>query len=211
MHNCQHSQDELNEIALHGWIPAPDELNNCPRCREELASMRDAMQITESALQLVKPREDFWPGYHVRLRQHLETNSGSPIKSSPYARAATATWLRRLFTTSVPVPVPLAIAVFAAVVFAFGFIIQARTSSPTVPPSTAPSIVTKTVEVPVVQERVVTRVVYRDRRNASPQLAQQLRNRQREETPQVAEGLAGFTPAHEAKLTIIKTSYQDEK
>jgi hypothetical protein len=111
----------------------------------------------------------------------------------------------------VPVPVPLAIAVFASVVFAFAFMIRARTSSPAVPPATAASVITNTVEVPVVQERVVTRVVYRDRRNASPQLAQQLRTRQREETPQVAEGLVGFTPAHEAKLTIIKTSYQDEK
>lgn len=211
MHNCKHSKDELNEIALRGWVPGPDELSNCPRCREELASMREAIQMTTDALQLVRPREDFWPGYHARLRQRLETNSESPIKSAPRVSAVTATWLRRILTTSVTVPVPLAVAVFASIVFAFAFVIKARTSPPAVSPATPASVVTKTVEVPVVQERVVTRVVYRDRRNASPQLAQQLRTRPREASRQVAEGLVGFTPAQEAKLTIIKTSYQDEK
>jgi hypothetical protein len=211
MHNCKQSKEELIEIALRGWVPPPDELSACPRCREELASLRGVIQSTDEAMQLVKPREDFWPGYQLRLRQRLEADSELPIKSSPHLAApATPKW-RRLFTASVPIPVPLACAVLAFVVFALGFIWQARAARST-PASPAPaSVVTRTVEVPVVQEKVVTRVVYRDRRIALPQLAQKPRSPQSEESSQAAEGLAGFTPAPEPKLTIIKASYRDEK
>jgi hypothetical protein len=99
----------------------------------------------------------------------------------------------------------------AFVIFAVTFIWHARAASIAAPSPAAVSVVTRTVEVPVVQERVVTRVVYRERRNASPQLAQKLRSLPREEASQGAESLAGFTPAHEPKLTIIKASYRDEK
>jgi len=211
MHNCRQSKEELIEIALRGWTAPPDELSACPRCREELAALRSVIQCTDEAMQLAKPREDFWPGYQLRLRQRLETESELPIKSSPNLSApATSKW-RRLLTASVPIPVPLACAVLAFVVFALGFIWQARAARGA-PPSPGPaSVVTRTVEVPVVQERVVTRVVYRDRRIASPQLAQKPRSPQREGSASIAEGLAGFTPAHEPKLTIIKASYRDEK
>jgi hypothetical protein len=168
------------------------------------------IQSTDEAMQLVKPGEDFWPGYQLRLRQRLAAESELPIKSSLNLAAPTPKW-RRLFTASVPIPVPLACAVLAFVVFALGFIWQARAAR-SAPASPAPaSVVTRTVEVPVVQERVVTRVVYRDRRIASPQLARKPRSPQSEESSQAAEGLAGFTPAHDPKLTIIKASYRDEK
>jgi len=207
MHDCKHAKEEIIEIALRGWVPGPDELSNCPRCREELASLRGAMQLTDDAMQLVQPREDFWPGYHARLRQRLETQSELTMTSSPQSAPATI-W--RLLTVSVPVPAPLAFAAFAFIIFAVAFMWHARAlhAAPSVLPE---SVVTRTVEVPLVQERVVTRVVYRDRRVTAPQLAQKLRSPQREDSSQVAEGLAGFTPAHEPKLTIIKASYRDEE
>ncbi len=212
MHNCKQAKEELIEIASRGWIPAPDDLTDCPRCREELASLRGAMRITGEAMQLVKPREDFWPGYHARLRQRLEASSEVPLKSSPdFPAPGTQPRWRRIFTASVPVPAPLAFALLAFVIFAAAFIWHVRAASIAAPSPASVSVVTRTVEVPVVQERVVTRVVYRDRRNASPQLAQKLRSRPREETSQEAESLAGFAPAHEPKLTIIKASYRDEK
>lgn len=210
MHNCKRSKDELIEAASPWWIPLPDELRNCPRCYEELASLRAAMQITDEAMQLVKPGEDFWAGYHARLRQRLETESESPVRSLPDPASGSSLSWRRLFTASIPVPIPVAFAVFAFVVFAVGFVWHARAAANTAPAPPA-SVVTRTVEVPVVQERVVTRVVYRERRNASDQLARRLKSSPRAEFSGTAEGLAGFTPAPEPKLTIIKASYRDEK
>ena len=207
MHDCKHAKDEIIEAAFRGPIPGPDDSSNCPGCREELASLSRTLQATDDATQLVKPREDFWPGYHARLQQHLETGSGLPIKSSP--RPSSSRW-RRLFTAAVPVPAPLAFAALAFIVFALAFMWHARAlrAAPSVGPE---SVVTRTVEVPVIKEKVVTRVVYRDRRIPSAQLAQRIKAPQREQTYQVAQGLAGFKPANEPKLTIIKASYQDEK
>ena len=75
-----------------------------------------------------------------------------------------------------------------------------------------PPIVTKTVEVPVIHERTVTQVVYRerDRREAGSRKANAnlIAHRQNERAP---VSLFGFTPTNEVKLTIIKGSYQDEK
>jgi hypothetical protein len=205
MHNCKHAKAELTEAAFRGLISMPDGLSDCVHCREELASLRGALQITDDAMQSVKPREDFWPGYHARLRQHLETQTGLSDKSWPHL--STPSW-RKLFTASVPVPAPLAFAAFAFIIFALAFMWHARTPARTMP---LQSVVTKTVEVPVVQEKVVTRVVYRDRRIAASQLAKNFKAPHRDETNQVAAGLAGFTPANEPKLTIIKASYRDEK
>jgi hypothetical protein len=210
MHNCKQSKDELIEAALRGSVPPADDLRECPRCHEELTSLRGAMQITDEAMQLMKPAEEFWPGYHARLRQRLAAAAELPVVSSPHAMPAGLSW-RQVFAASVPVPVPLAFAVFAFIVFALAFIWHARAAG-SVSPAAAPAlVVTKTVEVPVVQERVVTRVVYRDRRNASPQLAQRVNSPKREVPAQFTEGLAGFTPAHEPRLTILKASYRDEK
>ena len=211
MHNCKQSKDKLIEAALGGWIPPADDLRECPRCHEELASLRSAMQITDEAMQLIRPAKEFWTGYHTRLRQRLEAESELQAVSAPYVSTTAGRRWRRLFTASVPVPVPLAFAVFAFIVFALGFIWHTRAARGMAPSPTPASVVTRTVEVPVVQERVVTRVVYRERRNVSAQLGRTLKSPQREEDSQTAAGLAGFTPAHEPKLTIINASYRDEK
>ena len=71
MHNCKDAKEALMEAALQGRIPIPDEFVDCPRCREEFDSLRGTMQMTEVALQLVQPRENFWVGYEARLRRRL--------------------------------------------------------------------------------------------------------------------------------------------
>lgn len=210
MHNCKQSKDELIEAALRGWLQPADDLRECPRCHEELTSLRGAMQVTDEAMQLMKPAEEFWPGYHARLQQHLASEAELPMVSSPHSMPVGLSW-RRVFTASVPVPVPLAFAVFAFVVFALAFIWHARAAVSLMPPPTPASIVTRTVEIPVVQERIVTRVVHRERRNVSAQMARRLKSPARAEDSQTAAGLAGFTPAHEPRLTILKASYRDEK
>jgi hypothetical protein len=211
MHNCKDSKEALMEAALQGRIPIPDEFVDCPRCREEFDSLRGTIQMTAVALQLVQPRENFWVGYEARLRRRL-ANDEPRASRSPLRTFASV--LRGLATSSVPVPAPLALAIFGLVVFSTFFGLRTRTISNDTPAETPPTIV-RTIQVPLIQEKQVTRVVYRDRR-AAKQTARATWGRdsaiaatRRGETPPT-QSLAGFTPVPEARLTLIKGS-QDEK
>lgn len=217
MHNCKARRNDLIDLALKptgkGQLPA--EIEQCPACREEFASLRNALRSTEMAMSLAEPVENFWPGYHERLRARLETNNQPSHYSAPAAPMGFGLWLRKLATASVPVPVPLAIALFVFAGFSIFFLVHARHSS-SAPALTPPSVLTRTIEVPVVQEKLVTRVVYRNVRQtrrdppASDSSIETVDNQQ-SEPPATIRSLEGFKPAHEAKLTIIKGSYQDEK
>jgi hypothetical protein len=101
------------------------------------------------------------------------------------------------------------------VVISTFFLLHSRTTSNGAPAQTPPTIVTRTIEVPVIQEKQVTRVVYRDR-PAPKQTAPRTLERdatdvatRRDETP-ARESLSGFTPVPQPRLTLIKGS-RDEK
>ena len=214
MHNCKHVKKNLVEMASPGWTPSPDELADCPQCREELASLRLTSQIAEAAMQLAQPGESFWAGYHSRLHQRLTNDS--PVPVTVRRRSGGAAWLREFATLSIPVPAPLALATFALVAFSVFFALHSRTKSSAAPALVPPTLVDRIVEVPVIHEREITRVVYRDRRSVAPQsglsYATQLttaRKRDVQATPET-ESLNGFKPVHEARLTLISGG-RDEK
>jgi hypothetical protein len=214
MHNCKDVKKNLVEMALPGWIPTPDELADCPRCREELEALRLTSQIADAAMRVAQPGESFWPGYHSRLHQRL--TSDSPLSGPAPGRSGPATWLRAFAALSIPVPAPLALATFALIGFSVFFALRAGMKSNGTPAVVPPTLVDRIVEVPVIHEREITRVVYRDRRNvasqsglsnASPLTAAKKRDVQ--ETP-TTETLDGFKPVHEARLTLISGG-RDEK
>ena len=105
-------------------------------------------------------------------------------------------------------PIPLAAALLVFLGGSFVFALNSR--RPLSPPP--PIVVTKTVEVPVpqekIREKVVTRVVYRerDRRQPSRAKANAIAAR-RNEPAETPISLVGFKPTNEVKLTIIKGSY----
>ena len=228
------------------------ELKDCGECREELATIRAALRTSGQALQAALPAEDFWPGYHARLEtslrnswRHNESLQTGCLRSQPTTRswpttrsqrstlsqaaARTTAWLvlRNLMTTSVRVPAPVAAALLllfgVAVFFAInsGGAATTKSLTPTLTQSVAGS--TRVVEVPVIKERVVTRVVYvetsRRPRNPANDSSLGLDNENAppidvaggvarvRSYPRTAEmSLAGFKPADEVKLTIIKGS-----
>ena len=224
MHNCKATRRVLVEATLNRGPSDQNqalaiELEQCAACREEYVSMRNTLRVTDQAIQFALPAESFWPEYEARLRRRLERDAQTFKHASPLRASKSWLWLRKLAKTSVPVPVPLASALSVFIILSIFFTIHAQRSSNAVPAVAPPSVVTKTVEVPVVREKTVTRVVYRrvpgDLRalssQPSPATSKTIIDQRKEFRVPAAAGLAGFKPANEAKLTIIKGSYRDEK
>ena len=222
MHNCKLIRSSLTDLALDEIQPQLKnqllaELEGCSACQEEYASIRDALRVSGQALSLTLPAESFWSGYHNRLVNRIENYSPTRPRLSWGLRA----WLgmQKLSTTSVRVPLPVAT---AALLLLFGalclFAWQSRRRV-TAPPAQITSVITKTVEVPVIQEKVVTRIVYVEKnRSRSRSVPNQLEpnatglaqaNPAAPETTAIS--LVGFKPTDQVKLKIMKGSYRDEK
>ena len=209
MHDCKATRARLNELAGNGEdAQLLNELRQCAACNEEHASLRSTLRLVDQTIRAAAPADDFWPAYHARLRQRLESAAKLDAPFQPAERSGVLGSLLTFFNASVRVPVPIA----AILLLVLGATIVSALRSRRSPVTTPPIIVTKTVEVPVIHEKTVTQVVYRDRnrreiasRKASGNLMVQ---RQNERAP---VNLSGFTPTNEVKLTIIKGSYQDEK
>jgi hypothetical protein len=91
---------------------------------------------------------------------------------------------------------------------------------PEQPAAQPPMIVNVPVEVPVVQEKVVTRVVYRDRYSQSRTSRRAVDGTHTEDTfarsrkpgtEEIPASLTGFKPTDEIKLTVIKGGVPNEQ
>jgi hypothetical protein len=219
MHSCKAITNELVELALSR---APENqsllagIRECPACREEFTAMENALRATDLAMQSAQPPEDFWPGYRARLRKRLELNVPTSRAKPGPRRLNGRAWGLGFLTASIRIPVPVAAALLVLMlssIFIFSRAQQWSNAKVIFPP---PSVITRTVSVPVIQEKPVTRVVYRDRGPLSRQLAPAQKKsvtapERRGESASVAQGLEGFKPVNEPRLTIIKGSYKDEK
>jgi hypothetical protein len=210
MHNCKANRDTLIALALNPpdqTQSLPAEFGRCANCREEYAALQTLLRVVDQTKQSALPAENFWPGYHTRLRQRLETESPARVAAPVAAtRFSLRTLLGNLFSSSVRVPIPLAAAllVFLGGSFVFALNYRRPLSAPT------PIIVNRMVEVPVTQEKVrekiVTRFVYRERDRRQSASANAIA-RHKESTAETPISLVGFKPENEVKLTIIKGSY----
>ena len=212
MHDCKTTRERLNELAVSGEdTQSLAELRHCEACREEYESLRSTLRLADQALRSA-PAEDFWPGYHARLRQRLESVSQEHAPTMAVEPSGALTWLRSLVTGSVRVPVPIAAVLLLAFVATILFAVKSRRARATVLPGET-TVVTETVEVPVIHEKTVTRLVYRnrDRREGNERRGAEALAQRQNETGRAPVSLSGFTPTNEVKLTIIKGSYRDEK
>ena len=236
MHNCKLFRNSFIDLALDEIPSARStqllaELNNCQACREEYAALRSTLHISDQALRSGLPGEEFWPGYRTRLRAKLlatpaQVESTGELHSSAAFPApkslSSQLWLalRTMATTSVRVPIPAALAVLL-VFGAYFFVMRTRgqVNATSLPPVVFAE--PRTVEVPVIQEKVITRVVYVEKKNrrfgrdtnqpANPGGINGVAGTGSDATNRTALSLAGFKPTDEVKLTIIKGSYKDQK
>lgn len=238
MHNCKETREIFTELLLDGMDFRSDqaisaELSRCSECRSEFEALSATLRLTNRLGETAAPAEDYWPAYHSKLRQRLvnaQTESSTsrakaqrhkdelgPLFEPLRPRAGTSLFARFL-KTSVPVPLPLALALVVAVSVALPFAIRAARKEVQQPNTT--TIVRVPVEVPVVREKIVTRVVYRDRYQAgrftkqtteASQAESTFAKSQRSQVEAMPPGLAGFKPSDEVKLTVIKGGVPNEK
>ena len=216
MHNCKATKGRAAELLLKDLDGSYGELVECQDCRNELETLRDVLRITTRQVEASAPSEDYWNGYHARLRSKLEDAvAGSVGYPQLHLRSS---WLRKFLTATVRVPVPIGVAAVFALAVAIFFGVQGARKQPQ--PPTA-SVIHVPIEVPVIQEKTVTRVVYR-RPTRQPSRQPTRRSNSEASAPDDVSTLAtsqrlnsttltGFKPLDEVKLTVIKGGSPDEK
>lgn len=210
MHNCKTTRDLMTELLTEGAATPTHELlielRCCSECREEFDALKKTLHVTTRTIESVAPPEEYWSGYHASLKRKL-LGSRAPVETPPQP-----SWVVRLFRTSVPVPVPVGLALI--ILFAGAFFYASRAA--TIQVRQEPTVVRMPVEVPVIQERVVTQTVYRYRyrtvvsRTGNKVDDQATLARSQKSNP-VPATLIGFKPLEEIKLTVIKGGTGNDK
>lgn len=197
MHNCKTTRERLTEQLLDGSDPRMSlaaDLRECAECREEFRALKETLALTTRFIETATPPDNYWPGYHARLKEKLYAAQQPRIEPGQYPG---------FFSSSIRVPVPVAFAIVAVVVLAFVLI-----RVPANAPAAEPTVVHVPVEVrvPIIQEKTVERVVYRERRSKP--------SKQAPVTPPndpTLASLEGFKPTEEVKLTVIKGGSGNER
>ncbi len=221
MHDCRETKEQISDLVLDGSDRPDDlllaELRRCAECRAEFDALNAILRVTTRLRETVAPAESYWIGYHARLRQRVEDLVGESHAKAQRRKGESRSFfahLRLCVRASVPIPVPLIVLVTLAALSLFA-VLAGQRRTPQVP-----LIVHVPVEVPVIQEKVVTRVVYRERQ-PPPRISKRVIDPSRvngafakSRKPQNAEipaSLNGFKPSEEVKLTVIKGGFQNEK
>lgn len=214
MHNCCKTRERIIELLLDDTDQPRDllvaDLHACRDCSAEFDSLNATLRITSRLKETGAPSESYWTSYHAKLRgkivyaadgQHRGGHRGQPLRSI----------FGTLLRSSIRVPVPVAAA--ALIVCLVLLSVSLRKSDQ--PVAQTPAVVHVPVEVPVVQEKIVTRVVYRERRQRSKNPTRATSNPTVEGTfaksRKIGPSLGGFKPAEDIKLTVIKGGSANEK
>ncbi|HJR06680.1 MAG TPA: hypothetical protein VJ842_05440 [Pyrinomonadaceae bacterium] len=237
MHDCRRTQDNLIDLIFDEADDALtprllSEVEACAACRAQYRSLKETLAVCDEATAAAMPRESYWPQYHQALSRRLR----DAARDVPATTTGSATFWSRLFTTSVRVPAPLAAAVIlllvASSVLALTLLARADNApepvmlaAPNSPQESAPQI--KFIEVPVVEEKIITQTIYVPRRgrnsNGDTRRVATRENlagvrRQNDATAPDAPvatparaNLSGFKPAGEVNLRIIKGSAAREQ
>ena len=232
MHNCKLSRSSFVDLACDELPAAKSrqmlgELNDCAACREEYEVVRSTVHVSGQALRLGLPAEPSWPAYNERLRSRLVSSSEnsaahfSAAAERPLALTSRI-WgtLTSLASSSVRVPVPAALAL--VLLLGAGFVVvRSRGQANAAAATPSVTVETRTVQVPVIQEKLVTRVVYIDRtrkrgvgqseRTAASTAANSVARALTNVSGQTPLSLVDFKPTDQVKLTITRAGYKDEK
>lgn len=215
MHNCKATRNEVLELLSRGADCAlPEELSRemrrCEVCEREFHSLSNTLRLTTRALGAAMPADGYWPAYHARLEEKLLTTRMVDEASSDSAtfRFQSLAAVKQFFFSSVRVRTPVAASLLLLFAVSLAGLAWRSRSSERTSISPPPAVVHVPVQVPVVQEKIVTRVVYVPRKTGSR--SRQTLNRRAPANDANAFSLLGFKPANDVKLTVIKGGPRDE-
>lgn len=211
MHDCRKTRTLFTELLLDEPYRRPDEvlsadLRGCSECRAEFDALNATLRVT-GRLRETAPDEIYWSGYHERLRHKLTNAARIPTSQS--------SWLLRIAKSSFRVPVPVAAAIVLACALLIPMAIRGGRRQLIERPD--PVVVRVPVQVPVIEEKTVTRVVYRERRplsrnpTANNERVEDAFARSQRPLNEIPVTLSGFKPTEEIKLTVIKGGSPNEK
>src|ERR1044072_6040384 len=155
MHHCREVKERLIEMVLDG-VDCAAELDGCADCRTEFAALNATLRMTRRVSETT-PDDNYWSGYHERLRQKLVTSEQSSHakaqrrkEDAEKNRASDlrlfVETLRLCVRTAVRVPVPLV----ALTILAFAGLVLFSVRVMRRPPVQTSVLVHVPVEVPVV-------------------------------------------------------------
>jgi anti-sigma factor RsiW len=230
MHKCNETRERITELALDGADIRSTEvaaaLGQCSECRAEFAALSATLRLTSGLRDAAAPAESYWTGYHHLLRKRLlgageeppaeaqrRKDEFGPLFASSFAPLRLCA---RFFLRPIPVPLGAAALVTCSLL---GLVVFAASRQPDVQPQVTPHVIKVPVEVqvPVTREKIVAKIVYRDRRSRSRNAKQTGNDPTSESTlarsqkPGLPADLAGFKPNEEVKLTVIKGGAPNEK
>ncbi len=233
MHDCRRTQDKLSDLLFNALTANQKshllaEVKDCEACQTHYKSLTETLSLFDEAVDAALPKsESYWLAYDERLYDSLNDSRALQLQSSP-GTTRISFWRRAIrMRVQVPVPALAAAALILIAIFASLLILRpARTgnASPataqTISPPFAGSISSlsevpaRIVEVPVVREKIVTRIVYvnkkqlkETRRNdqfAPVEPSEQLLTARAKPLSPARFSLAGFQPIDDVKITVVK-------
>ena len=243
MHDCQATRARLIDLICGEADDAERlsaEVRSCAACAQEHRALSEVFRSFDRAADEVRPAEEFWPRYRARLARRIHAAESeaalAPVGAARVTRARARTppaaWLRRALAAQWRVPAPVAVA--ALTLIACLAPLALRRPSVAVAPvrqvnecaplanqsaSTASEPAVRTIEIPVVYEKIVTRTVYvarparkaaRSARTEDARLAANSPSVRNEAAPR-RDTLTGFRPAGDVRLRVIKGSFENER
>ncbi len=231
MHNCRKVENQLVDLLFENTDAASQrrlltEIGDCASCLGQYQSLSDTLFVFERTAKSALPPESYWPRYNETLRHRLH----APPATSPAEKPLRAPFWQRLLTARLPIPVPVAAALVVALVISSALAFKRTPTQQTSPAQSSPSTATvRIVEVPFAQEKIVTRIVYVEKKQAAERVS-------RPPLPAVARGdekrdstiasssraeeetgfftranLKGFQPADEMKIRVLKRNNTNDK
>jgi hypothetical protein len=230
MHNCRKVEKQIVDLLFDDTDARFKrrllaEIEGCAYCLGQYQSLSDTLFVFERTTEAALPPGDYWPGYNATLRARLN----APVQAIHEEKAVRAPFWRRLFAARLPVPVPVAAALVVGLIvssaLAFRRVPAGQTSLAPSSPSTAS---VRIVEIPVAQEKIVTRVVYVEKKQSAERVQRQLLpavagtnettdstiagHKTEEETGFFTRAnLKGFQPADDMKIRVLKRNNTNDK
>lgn len=231
MHDCPATKARLIDLIFGEAADSERllaEVRSCAACAAEHRALSETLRAFDRAAGDARPDETFWPRHHARLAQRVgaaaATRSSADDDHSRAPSSPPLAWLRRALAARWSVPAPAALAALLLIACLSAFALRPSSvvaplpqGNDPAPPAREPQPV-RTIEVPVVREKIVTRTVYvarRARKRAGAATTDDARTLAGSPPAAVTaprrDTLTGFQPAGDVKLRVIKGSFENER